>query len=268
MPRPTHVMSGEAMRRSVAFEAGTGDRVPGTEWRLPGPRSPVPGPRPFGREAGFTMAGVIVIMAVMAIMLTVAVQTATFHKKRENELELIFRGQQFTEAVRIFRARNGRFPLKLEELVKAKPRVLRKEWKDPITGKFDWVPMFFGQGASAAAGSGGANPLQTPVATPAPTAVPDEDQRDEGDDDTGDAGDTGRSGRGRRARRPKQAKEDVPFAPVDATGPIVGVHSRSRDATIIVLNGRSRYCDWEFSLEQQQQGQGGRQGQPQPTPHP
>jgi len=78
-------------------------------------------------------------MAVMAIFLTVAVQSASFQAQREKEEELIFRGQQAVEAIRLFRARNGRFPLTLEELVKAKPRVLRKPWADPMTGVPDWA---------------------------------------------------------------------------------------------------------------------------------
>jgi type II secretory pathway pseudopilin PulG len=202
------------------------------------------------------MAAVVVIMAIMAIMLTVAVQTATFHQKREKELELKFRGQQFVEAVRLFRARNGRFPLKLDELVKAKPRVLRKKWLDPITGKFDWVPVFFGQGGAAVAG-GGAAAQGTPGPTPSPAPSPTPAGDDSGDE-SGGATHRGPSG----GTKTPQA----PFPAVDATGPIVGVHSRSRDESILVLNGRSHYSDWVFSLEQQNQAAGG--VTPQPTPHP
>ena len=72
-------------------------------------------------ESGFTLATMIVIMAVMAILLTVAVQTVTFQRQREKEEERIFRGQQAVEAIRLFRARNGRFPLTLDELVKSDP---------------------------------------------------------------------------------------------------------------------------------------------------
>jgi type II secretory pathway pseudopilin PulG len=198
------------------------------------------------------MAGVIVIMAIMAIMLTVAVQTASFHQKREKELELVFRGKQFVEAVRLFRARNGRFPLKLDELVKAKPRVLRKKWIDPITGKFDWVPVFIGQGGTTVAG-GGATAQGTPAPTPSPTPV---------DDGTEDEGGNATHKQPRGGAKAGQA----PFPAVDATGPIAGVHSRSRDDSILVLDGRSTYSDWVFSIEQQNQTSGG--AQPKPTAHP
>lgn len=105
---------------------------------------------------------VVVAMAVMAILMGVAVQTVTFQRQREKEEELIFRGQQYVEAVRLFRARQGRFPLTLKELAEAKPRVLRKVWVDPITGKNDWVPVFLGEEAGAVERAGGAVPLPTP----------------------------------------------------------------------------------------------------------
>jgi type II secretory pathway pseudopilin PulG len=192
------------------------------------------------------MVAVVVAMALMAIALTVAVQTATFHKRRENEQELIFRGGQFAEGVRLFRARNGRLPLTLDELVKAKPRAMRKAWKDPVTGKFDWVPVFMGQGGQQI--EPGGVPRMTP--TPAPTAAPEDDE-DEG-------------GGGSKGGQEKAAS----FPATDARGPIVGVHSRSRDQAIRVLDGRSRYSEWAFTLEQKQPRQGGPgQGQqPQPTP--
>ena len=199
------------------------------------------------------MIGVVVVMALMAIALTVAVQTATFHKRRENETELIFRGQQFVEGVRLFRARNGRLPLTLEELVKANPRAMRKKWLDPVTGKWDWVPVFMGQGQQVPGTGGG--PAPTPAPTPVPTARPDDDDEDE------EGGRRPSGGRG-------QAQQAFPAT--DARGPIVGVHSRSREESIRVRDGRSVYSDWAFTLEQKPQGQGGNQGggqgQPQPTP--
>ena len=164
------------------------------------------------------MVAVVVTMAVMAIMLTVAVQTATFQKRREKEAELIFRGTQIIEALRLFQARNGRLPVRLIELVRARPRVIRKVWKDPITDKTDWVPIFLGQegdvvGGAAGGAAGGAG---RPGAPTPPAAV---------------GGGTGPGG---------------PRPATGAIGPVIGVHSRSCEESIKVYNGRTRYCDWKF----------------------
>jgi type II secretory pathway pseudopilin PulG len=159
------------------------------------------------RERGFTLAAVLVIMAIMAIFLTVAVESATFQQKREKEQELIFRGNQIVEAIRLFRARNGRFPLTLTELANAKPRVLRKLWKDPMTGAADWEPVFLGEEGTT---------VGPRLAVPQPTPTP------------------GIGG-------PAQGGAKV--------GPIIGVHSRSCADSIMVYDGRTRYCDWKFFFD-------------------
>lgn len=162
------------------------------------------------------MAGLIVVLAVMAIALTVAIQSVTFQKRRENEEELVFRGQQFVEAIRLFRARNGRFPLSLDELYKAKPRVIRKQWTDPMTGKADWKPLFFGQDGQAVGPPGGGGRVPTP---------------------------------------PKPERTPGPGTPGEPQGaPIVGVTSRSCEESIRILDGRNRYCDWKFVFDPNKQG--------------
>lgn len=184
----------------------------------PGPRPPGRGRRPAGRahHRGFTLAGLIVVLAVMAIALTVAIQSVTFQKRRENEEELIFRGQQFVEAIRLFRARNGRFPLSLDELYTAKPRVIRKQWRDPMTGKADWRPLLFGQDGQTVTPPTGVR--ATPAPQPTPQATPG------------------------------------PGAPGEPQGgPIVGVSSRSCEESIRVLDGRTRYCDWKFVFDPNKQ---------------
>jgi type II secretory pathway pseudopilin PulG len=166
-----------------------------------------------GGECGFTLAAVVVIMALMAIFLTIAVETASFQQRREKEEELIFRGNQVVEAIRIFRARNGRFPINLNELVVAKPRVLRKKWPDPMTGVPDWEPVFLGEEGTTVAG-GGVGPAATP--TPGPVKGP----------------------------KP---------GPGTKTGAIIGVHSRSCDEAIKLYDGRTRYCEWKFYFDPNKQ---------------
>ncbi len=199
-------------------------RATPTGSRRPGGAAPVP-----RAEAGFTLAAMVVTLAVMSVFLTVAVQTATFQRKREMEEELIFRGQQMIEGVRLFRARFGRFPLSLEEMYKAKPPCLRKKWVDPMTGKADWVPIFLGQEGQGLPGGGGG-----PGVAPTPTP---------------------RAGFGGGVPSP------------EARGPIIGVSSRSCESSIKMYEGRTRHCDWKFVFDPQRQGQGGVRPPP-PGPQP
>jgi type II secretory pathway pseudopilin PulG len=181
-------------------------------------------------EAGFTLVMVLVIVAVMAIAMGAAVQTVTFQAQREKEAELVFRGEQYVEAIRTFKARFGRFPVTLKEMWEAKPRVMRKRWKDPMTGSEVWGIVHLGEdGQQVGTGPGGlpTSGLQ-PSPTPAPTPLP---------------GPTG----GLPGIRPGQQ-----------VGPIIGVYSTSCDDSIRVYEGRTRYCDWKFVYRENQGGQGSR----------
>jgi hypothetical protein len=57
--------------------------------------------------------------------------------QRELEEELIFRGEQYVEAVRVFQTKNpGRFPRSLDELLEEK--CLRRLYRDPMTAHGEW----------------------------------------------------------------------------------------------------------------------------------
>jgi type II secretory pathway pseudopilin PulG len=89
------------------------------------------------RRGGYTMVTLLVFLSVLVIGLLVAVPVWTTQLQRENEEELIFRGNQYVEAVRRYQQKNpGQFPKDIEELVKK--RFLRKAFRDPMTKDGRW----------------------------------------------------------------------------------------------------------------------------------
>jgi len=94
-------------------------------------------------ETGFTYIAALVLVVVMGIMLGAVGQSVKVIMKREREKELIFRGLQYRDAIERW-SKKG-VPLKdLKDLVeptvsnnmdRSKDRLLRKLYKDPITGK-------------------------------------------------------------------------------------------------------------------------------------
>ena len=124
---------------------------------------------------GYAMAALLVAMAVMAVLMSVAMPVWRHEAQREKEEELVFRGQQYVRAIRLFQARTQTFPTSVDMLVQG--RYLRKKYKDPITNE-DFLPIpaggaIPGPGRSdrscrpAAPGGRGAAPAQ-PVAAAAP----------------------------------------------------------------------------------------------------
>jgi len=89
-------------------------------------------------QRGYILAMVLAGMTVMGILLTRAMPSVITEVQRENEDELIFRGESIALAIRAYRARTGGYPTSLEDLVKVKPRILRKVYKDPMTPDGQW----------------------------------------------------------------------------------------------------------------------------------
>lgn len=94
------------------------------------------------RQRGFTMALLLAMIVVMVIATMAAVPKATAVVQRENEAELIFRGEAIANALRLYKARNGTYPVSLDDLIKVRPRILRKVYKDPMTREGDWDYLY------------------------------------------------------------------------------------------------------------------------------
>ena len=169
---------------------------------------------PHSSEAGYTLAIFVMVIAVMAIFMAVAVQMVSFQAQRENEAELIFRGRQYVEGIRLYRQKYGRYPMRMKELWEADPRVLRRKWTDPITRSEKWGVIFKGEEGRELTGSGVGGDRPTPTRTP----VFERDRENEG----------------------------------EKVGPIVGVHSLSTETSIKVYEGRTQYDMWKFTLREEQ----------------
>jgi type II secretory pathway pseudopilin PulG len=86
---------------------------------------------------GYVLIMLMLVIALMGLGLMVAVPVWQTQIQRENEEELIFRGNQYVEALRIFQLKNpGSFPKTLEELVENK--CIRRLYKDPMTPGGEW----------------------------------------------------------------------------------------------------------------------------------
>jgi type II secretory pathway pseudopilin PulG len=100
---------------------------------------------PLGRGAssGFTYIGLLIAVAIMGIMLSAAGTMWSVAAQREKEVELLFIGHQFRDAISRYVAADRRYPRELVDLLNdenAVPRhFLRKIYPDPMTGEADWT---------------------------------------------------------------------------------------------------------------------------------
>lgn len=89
-------------------------------------------------QRGFTLALALAVAVVMGLMLLKVAPLVSAEVQRENEAELIFRGEAIAAALKTYAAKTGKYPKDLEEVMKVRPRILRQAYKDPMTPSGEW----------------------------------------------------------------------------------------------------------------------------------
>jgi len=174
------------------------------------------------------MAALLVGMAVMAILMSVALPTWNQMVRREKEEELVFRGTQYARAINFYQRRYANAsPPNLDVLIEQ--HMLRKKFKDPMSPDKD----------------GSFQLLYLSNTT-----------------------NSGRFGGPSSSSQTSQTSQTSPTAGTGMvlgttpTGGIMGVASKNKGESIRVYNGKTHYNEWQFTAMQQsiQGGSGAQTG--------
>jgi hypothetical protein len=88
------------------------------------------------RDAGFSLTALIFFAAAASIAIAAVVPAYQMQAKREVELELIFRGGEYTRALQKYHNKFGVWPTSIDQLVSTNNlKFIRRAYKDPLTGK-------------------------------------------------------------------------------------------------------------------------------------
>jgi type II secretory pathway pseudopilin PulG len=179
-------------------------------------------------ERGYAMAAVLVAVAIMGILLSVAMPVWRHEARREKEAELVFRGEQYARAIALFRYKNANIPNVLPPSIDAlvDGRFLRKKYKDPMTEDGEFVLIGMGSQQPGIQPGGGA---------PTPGF---------GGNTGGRGGNTG--GRANTPTQPQTPQPNQPNMPV--AGGMMGVRSKSTETSLRTYRGATRYDQWQFTF--------------------
>jgi type II secretory pathway pseudopilin PulG len=185
-------------------------------------------PTPSSRrssEAGFTLAGLIVIMTIIAVTIAYTVPKQwSIATARDRDQQTLFAMKQYARAIQAFQNKNKAQPVSLDQLKQARsPRFLRGtgEMIDPLTGKVDWIPIpMTNQLAQQAQQPGGPSiggiiqivPVMPPVPNPTQPAA------------------TNTTGQ-----------------PGGFSGPIMGVRPNKTGTSYLKVNGSDTYEQWSYT---------------------
>ncbi|MCX6539431.1 MAG: type II secretion system protein [Acidobacteria bacterium] len=185
-------------------------------------------------QSGYAMAVLLVTLAVMGVVIGVAMPIWRTVIQREKEEELIFRGRQYTRAIGLFQRRFANtYPPSFDMLVEQK--FLRKKFKDPMTEDGEFQVLYQGSALALPGGRGsqsGTTGLQTGSGASAFGA--------------GSQGAVIGVASSRQGELPSMMSITGGRG---GTGPqvgVIGVASKSTDKSIRILDGRSRYSEWQF----------------------
>jgi type II secretory pathway pseudopilin PulG len=216
---------------------------------------------PIG-ERGYAMAALIVGMAIIGLMATIALPVWTQAAQREKEAELVFRGEQYARAVGLFQRKMGpgTLPPNLDVLVDQ--QFLRKKFKDPITNK-NFRPVSTAEagigGGGGPNGGAGATTVEAKTGAGSSPGGAGLEQRNVASGLGDGPREQGVGLQGPRSRGPTGSGQGAGVA-LDG---ITGVVSTSRKASIRLYNGRDHYDQWLFVYNAQttMAGLGGQPGE-------
>lgn len=214
---------------------------------VPAPRARRPRRLGKWRTRAYTIVALAVGVTLMNIAVAAALPAWSHMIQHDKEEELIFRGLQIAEAIRVFQIRFGRYPINLKELMDTEPRSIRQLWANPMRedGRWGLIPVGIVPGTPGAQGlpgvplepgKGAQNPGQQ--AQPGLPLPPGED---------GEAPGVILS---ERFDQPEIGK-------VTNSLPIRGVFSPGKENAIHSFLGKSAISEWHFTVELasfQQQG--------------
>lgn len=85
-------------------------------------------------ESGFAYLLALMLVAVVVVSSAAVLERATVQQQRIREQEMIWRGNQYVRAIRLYYHKVGRYPQDIDDLVKGVPgeHFLRQEYKDPM----------------------------------------------------------------------------------------------------------------------------------------
>ncbi len=187
---------------------------------------------------GYTLAGVLVLIAIMSIMMAMALPVWDRIKQRENEEELIFRGKEYVEAIGRYHTKFNSYPPDVETLLKMK--FIRKLYKDPMTENGEWKLLH----PDSLVETGEAGFVNQPGSKKSA-----DDDEDEGNNPQEVIPGLGGS------KKPDSEEEKSEEGDEKSIGPVVGVVSRSKKNSLRIYNGQSTYDKWIFAHVPQQQVQ-------------
>jgi type II secretory pathway pseudopilin PulG len=208
------------------------------------------------KQAGYTLLMVVFMVATMLILTTVATESILTQGRREREIDMVWRGEQYQRAIELYFRKFGKYPTKVDDLTKQTNgvRFLRQAYTDPMNKEDgSWRFICVGPNGQLIGSLRQTSLLQSVLMTPtmpgatplglgAQPPAPGGGATGSGPGTTGPPGQTGQQG---LAANPLESQPQ-PLQGAVICGNIIGIGGTSKDSSLRVYKGGDTYEKWEF----------------------
>ncbi len=217
--------------------------------------------RPGCRQAGYALLMVVFMAAVVLLAVVAAAPRVLTQGQREKEEELVWRGGQYTRAVRMYHRKYGRFPQSLEDLSKTKGglRFLRKPYSDPMnSADGSWRMIYVAPTGQLIGSLKHRSPIQLSGLVGRPAGGPPGKAQRAGPSGAGTGAETPGTDQttpGTTPETPAAAQPSSQGTPGGTDTPpegkvfggnIIGVGSKINKPSLRIYDGATNYREWEF----------------------
>ena len=195
-------------------------------------------------QAGYSLLMVIFMVATMLIFSSVATQSILTQGRRERETETVWRGEQYRRAIGMYFRKFGKYPTKVEDLVKQTNgvRFLRQAYTDPMNKEDgSWRFIYVGPNGQLVGSLRRTSLLQTLISTPTLPGGIGGTMGQIG----GTMGQPGQQTNSALAPNPLSSQPQ-PLEGAVIGGNIIGVASKVKQSSLRVYEGGDTYETWEF----------------------
>ncbi len=215
------------------------------------------------KQAGYSLLMVIFMVATMLILASAATQNILTQGRREREADMVWRGEQYQRAIGLYFRKFGRYPTKVDDLVKQTNgvRFLRQAYTDPMNKEDGtWRFIYVGPNGQLIGSLRRTSVLQSVLSTPTmpgvtpfgPGAQPPPPPGANNSGAPGAPGQTGQQASGALAPNPLESQPQ-PLQGAVIGGNIIGVGSKIKVSSLRVYQGGDTYEKWEFIWNPTQQ---------------
>lgn len=204
-------------------------------------------------ERGHLIVVLMVFVAIMMIGLLAAAQSWSFLVRRDAEAELLFRAQEYAEAIEFYYSENKSYPLDLNVLIEEggphRHRYIRHLYEDPIAEDGKWGLLYL-----SPSGQGFINPWGSPGAAGQLFAA-EEFGFDPAKDRSGTPRGNTRESTGLPAGHTDLVEKQMEQFRGDVTGmPIVGVVHKKKEDGIKLYDNIASINDWAIVAKSIEEG--------------